>query len=462
MDFAKFFAAGAGRSVRVGLVGVGEFGATLAAQARAIPQLALVAFADREPQRVLDVLGALGIGRDAIALCDNSAKAEAALAAGRIVVSEDNSVVVDSPLDVIVEATGHPEGGAINAERALRQRRHVVLVSKEVDSAVGPYLARLACDNGVVCSPVEGDQPALLMGLVSWAQALGLEIIALGKSSEYDYVFDPARAQVTWRTQTIDTPWFGGLWPLDTRDPARTLAARSLAIAALPQRTVPDYCEMCLVANATGFRPDTPRLHAPLARTVELPTILRLRERGGVLAGKGAIEVFNCLRRPDEASFAGGVFVVVAGADRKTFNVLKGKGIPVDAADDHMLLYNPSHLLGVEAPMSILQAGLLGRSSGPAETRPVCDVVGRATRDLAAGTLLSLDQRHAIDGVEAELVPARAAVPGNPAPFYLAGWNRLAREVRAGELLTVDAIARPADSALWRMRAEQDRMFGAV
>ncbi|MBM3526381.1 MAG: flagellar biosynthesis protein FlgA, partial [Alphaproteobacteria bacterium] len=226
-----------------------------------------------------------------------------ALAAGRIVVSEDNSVVVDSPLDVIVEATGHPEGGAINAERALRQRRHVVLVSKEVDSAVGPYLARLARDNGVVCSPVEGDQPALLMGLVSWAQALGLEIVALGKSSEYDYVFDPARAQVTWRTQTIDTPWIGGLWPLDMRDPARTLAARSLAIAALPQRTVPDYCEMCLVANATGFRPDTPRLHAPLARSVELPTILRLRERGGVLAAKGAIEVFNCLRRTDEASF---------------------------------------------------------------------------------------------------------------------------------------------------------------
>ncbi len=462
MNFQTMFAAAGDRKLRVGLIGVGEFGATLAAQARAIPRLHLAAFADRDPQRVLDVLAALGIARDAIVLCDTLAKAGAALAAGKIVISDDNAIVTDAPLDVVVEATGHPEGGAVNAERAILGGKHVVLVSKEADSVVGPYLARLARKQGVVCTPVEGDQPALLMGLVSWAQTLGLEIVALGKSSEYDFVYDPPHATLSWRERSIDVPWFGGLWTLDPKDPERTLAARAMALAALPQRTVPDYCEMCLVANATGFVPDTPRLHAPMARSIELPTILRLREQGGILGRKGAIEVFNCLRRGDEASFAGGVFVVVAGADRKTFQVLQGKGIPVDADHDHMLLYNPAHLLGVEAPMTILSAGLLARSSGPVEIRPVCDVVARATRPLAAGTMLTLDQRHAIEGVEAELVPARALDAVSPVPFYLAGWNRLARDVPAGALLTADMIERPSASPLWRMRAEQDRLFQAT
>jgi len=144
------FAAAGDRTLRVGLIGVGEFGATMAAQARAIPRLNLTAFADRDPQRVLDVLAAPGISRDAIGHCDALAKAEAALAAGRIVISDDDAIVTDAPLDVIVEATGHPEGGAVNAERAILGGKHGVLVSKEARSVVGPSLAWLRADR---CAP---------------------------------------------------------------------------------------------------------------------------------------------------------------------------------------------------------------------------------------------------------------------------------------------------------------------
>ena len=51
--------------------------------------------------------------------------------------------------------------------------------------------------HGVICTPVDGDQPSLLIDLVTWAEVLGMDIIAAGKSSEYDFVFDPASGNVT-------------------------------------------------------------------------------------------------------------------------------------------------------------------------------------------------------------------------------------------------------------------------
>jgi predicted homoserine dehydrogenase-like protein len=461
VNFETLLSAGGDRRLRVGLIGVGEFGATLVAQARAIPRLELVALADRDRRRPHDVLAPLALtarARD----CADARAVDAAINEGSIAVAEDSAALLDAGLDVIVEATGQPEAGALNAVRAIRKRKHVVLVSKETDSAVGPFLADLARRHGVICTPVEGDQPALLIQLVSWARVLGLEIVALGKSSEYDFVWDARDATVRYRGKVFPAPYLGALWDLDRADPGRTLAARSLALAALPQRSAPDYCEMCLVANATGFLPDRGDFHAAIARTVELPELLKPRADGGILARDGAIEVFNVLRRHDEASFAGGVFVVVRCPDAKTAAVLAGKGIPVDRAGRHMLLYNPSHLLGVEAPMTILLAGLLGRSSGAVAPRPVGDVVAVATRDLARGTPLVLDARHAIDGIAARLEKARGLAPNAPVPFYLAAGNLLACDVAAGTTLTVAMIERPARSPLWEMREEQDLIFGMV
>jgi hypothetical protein len=60
-----------------------------------------------------------------------------------------------------------------------------------------PDWRALRSEKGVVVTPVDGDQPSLLIGLVSWAEVLGLEIIAAGKSSEYDFVFDAATGAVT-------------------------------------------------------------------------------------------------------------------------------------------------------------------------------------------------------------------------------------------------------------------------
>src|SRR5690606_14775848 len=159
------------------------------------------------------------------------------------------------PIDMIVEATGDAEAGARFALAAIEAGRGVTMVTKEAECVVGPVLAAKARAAGVPYTLVEGDQPALLIGLISWARTLGLPIICAGKSSEYDYVYDPATHEVTWTTERVTAPEIGKVWALGP-DRAATIAARARALAALPQRTVPDYCEMALVANATGLIPD--------------------------------------------------------------------------------------------------------------------------------------------------------------------------------------------------------------
>lgn len=444
------------RPVRSGLIGVGQFGLSLMAQAEGLPGFAVPVLCDLEPDRVArsvrEAFPALGV-----ALCESRAQALAALEAGRTVLLGDAALMMELPFDVLVEATGHAEAAAENALRAIETGRHVAMVSKEADSVVGPILHRRAAEAGLVHTPVDGDQPSLLIRLVAWARGLGLEIAAAGKASEYDFVFDQGTGTVSANRRTTEAPGFEALWALEG---TATLAARSRALQALPQRTVPDFCEMGIVCNATGLRPDAPGFHAPVLRPVEVADVFCPQANGGLLARDGAIDVFKCLRRTDEASFAGGVFVVVRCRHRPTWELLREKGHVVSADGSHAMLYHPAHLLGVEAPGSIIKAVRQGRPTPGMDLRPVCDLVARTRRPFAAGTVLAIGDvhSHSIEGLEPLLVGA-APIEGGPLPYYLMPGRRLARDVPAETLITTDMVEPPERSALWRLRAEQDATF---
>ncbi|MDB5857295.1 MAG: hypothetical protein JWQ76_984 [Ramlibacter sp.] len=451
-----------GPPVRVGVAGVGEFGASLAARGRYQPQLSVDAFADLEVDAALARLQAAGIARDAVEVCDSLPRALAALRAGRKVLVSDAMLLVQLPLQVLVEATGHAEAAAACAEAAIAQGQHVVMVTKEADSVVGPLLHDLARRAGVVYTPVDGDQPSLLIKLVGWVQALGARIVAAGKASEYDFVYDPRAGTLASQGRTVQAPDLAGLWELGA-DGVATVAARAQALPQFVRVSVPDLCELGVVANATGLLPDVASMHAPIARTLELPDLFCPRADGGLFSREGVVDSFNCLRRPDELSFAGGVFVVADLGDDATFRVLQGKGIPASRQGSRLLLYNPTHLLGVEATISILSAAILQRSTLGDTVRPRVDLVARATRDLPAGTRLAIAHQHthALADMQPLLMPAAPAALDDaaPLPYYMAVGQVLSRAVRAGEMLTAAALHKPVASALWRLRAAQDQRF---
>lgn len=451
------------RPVRAGLIGAGEFGRSLIVQSRAVAGLELSVVCDHDVARARDALGQAGFSESELTFCESAPEATRAIEAGKRVVTADAAVCAAAPIDVLVEATGNPEAAVANVLAAIENRRHVAMVTKEGDSVVGPWLHARARETGLVYTPVDGDQPSLLIGLVSWVRRLGLEIVAAGKSSEYDFVVDLETERVGWRGKSFDARGVRDLWTLPEGARAAGIVRRGELLGAIPQRTVPDLCEMGMVANATGLLPDTPALHVPVARIVEVPSLLCPRVDGGILESRGVVDVFNCLRRPDEASFAGGVFVVVACRDRDTWRVLRDKGHLVSDDLGYAMMFNAQHLLGVEAPISILSAGLLGLSTGGLDHRPVVDLVAHAERDFRAGEVLAITDahHHEVAGLGPCLVPAGPASAERPLPYYMAVGRRLARDVAAGSAITRDDIVVPDDSTLWRVRAEHDaRFFG--
>ena len=61
---------------------------------------------------------------------------------------------------------------------------------------------------------VDGDQPSLLIGLATWAEVMGFHLIAAGKSSEYDFVFDPATRHLSSNERSADDVDLSRHWEL--------------------------------------------------------------------------------------------------------------------------------------------------------------------------------------------------------------------------------------------------------
>lgn len=442
------------------IVGTGGFGRSFLVQARRVPSMNARVAVEIDMQTAADVIASIGIDDDRIALCRTAAEAQEAWEGGKYIAAEDLSVVLGLPVEVVVEATGHPEAGARHARLAIEAGKHLVMVSKEADSVVGPALALLARENGVVVTPVDGDQPSLLIALVTWAELLGLEVVAAGKSSEYDFVYDPEAGTITSNGVVVEVPGFAGLGRLGNADAGELAAARAKAARVLAQHITPDLCEMTLVANATGLNVDRDDFHAPIARIDEVPTFLALKADGGLLETPHSLDVFHCLREAGEVSFAGGVFVVVRCDDEATWDMLEGKGHVVSRNRKMAMIYNPRHLLGLEAATSVLSAAVHKQSDGMAEPAHRFDLVARAQVDLPAGTLLAASgHHHEIEGVAGAILPAFALADDAPIPFYLAANNRLVRPVARGETITLADVEIDPASELLALRKKQDTHF---
>jgi predicted homoserine dehydrogenase-like protein len=81
----------------------------------------------------------------------------------------------------VVDATGNPEAGAHIALDCFEHKKHLIMMNVEADITIGPVLRRYAEKAGVIYTLAAGDEPAALMELYCFANALGLEIIAAGK-----------------------------------------------------------------------------------------------------------------------------------------------------------------------------------------------------------------------------------------------------------------------------------------
>ena len=449
------------RITKVGLIGMGTFGRSFLAQSRLIPHIGVPVVCDQDVAVAKEACLKAGLPPGNLKICDTEAEANDSIASGKTVVVGDGALLMDLPISVVIEASGMPEAGALHALMAIENGKHVVMVTKETDCVVGPELNRRAQNAGLVYTPADGDQPSLLFGLISWAQTLGFEILCAGKSAEFDFIFDPISKTISRDDQTVSISDLD-LWELADGAAEEGIHQRRRILESLVQFSVADLCEMAIVLNGTEFDYDAPQLHAPVARIIEMPEIMCPHADGGIFQKEGVVDMVNCLRRPDEVSFGGGVFVVIKCRAQNTWPLLKSKGHLVSRDGARAMILRPYHLLGLETATSVLAAGLLKRSTGSDALRPRVDLGARTCRGLLGDETLILELDHSISGVMPEIIPAAGIASDNPIPYYMAAGNRLKYPVEEGKLLTYDMIEHDPKSCLWNLRRDQDAAFGLI
>jgi predicted homoserine dehydrogenase-like protein len=435
--------------IRILLTGAnGGYGRTLLDQLRRLPDMTAAQLVDPDVAGVTRMLRELGVADDLIAVPTTAADTAAAVALGKTAVIADASAIDWASVEVLVEATGRVEAGHAYADTALDSGVHVVMVSKEIESVAGVALSAKAREKGLRYLPGDGDQPANLLRLTAWVLEVGFDIVALGKSSEYDLAFDPTTGVVNQNGVTIDAPGLADLLELGD-DLAATIAARSAQVAALKRSAAADYCEMNVVSLYTGAISDVEGMHYPVARPDELADLYAAREDGGLIGRTGSIDVFSMLRLPGEASFAGGVFVIVRTGDAVTWDILAGKGHVVSRDGKYACIYWPYHFMGVETPITI--AAAVDDTSVIAEPRQHTVLAARAPEALEPGTTFRVEgHHHEIAGVAPVLIDPDG---GEIAPYYLLSGARLVSGVAAGDLVRVSDLADVPAAALAAYRS---------
>jgi predicted homoserine dehydrogenase-like protein len=444
--------AASGNPVKVALIGAGRFGTTVAAQLSQMKALRLSVVCDLRAENARGAWEAFG-GKaivERLVSTDLAGDVATAVGDGRPVVTRDVASAVAAPVDVVVEATGLPEIAARTALGAIENRHHVVMVTVEADVLIGSLLRRKADAAGVVYTLADGDQPAVTKRLCDWAQALGYEIVAAGRGTRF------------YPTDAVGIPEevfarYGYSDDLVTRRRFNAQMYNSFRDGSKAQ------IEMCALANATGLVPDKRGMHEPAAGVGDLARLFALQQDGGLLSRSGVVELANCVGPNGEdvpGGMANGVFVVLRTsnpilAEDLPFYGLPGAGV-ASGTGGYAAFYRPFHLCGIETPLSVAEAALLGRATAAARPTSVADVIAVAKRDLRAGDVLDGSGGKNVRAIVERAEVARAE---RFLPEGLAYRVPLRRDVAQGEPITYDLVDLSEGSLAVRLRREQDELW---
>jgi predicted homoserine dehydrogenase-like protein len=432
-----------GRPLSVGMIGAGKFGAMYLAQVPKTPGVHVAAIADLDPAAALSNLARIGWPRERSA----APSIDVALKQGTTHVGDDWQALVRHPkIDIVVECTGNPIAAVEHCLEAFAQRKHVVNVTVEADALCGARLARKAAEAGVVYSLAFGDQPALICDLVDWARTAGFGVVAAGRGHKWLPHFAQSTPETVWGHYGL-TPEQAKIGGLNAKMFNSFLDGSKPAI------------ECTAVCNATGLSAPPDGLTYPPASIDQIPNVCRPVTEGGVLHGKGQVEVISSVERDGRAiayDIRFGVFVVFEGDTEYLRNCFREYMVRTDDSGRYACLYKRWHLIGLEVGISVASVGLRGEATGAA-TCFNADAVATAKRDLKAGETLDGEGGYTVWG---KLLPAAASLDGGALPLGLAHGVRLLRPVRQGGVLRWSDVAIDETLTAYRARRDMEQLFG--
>jgi len=437
----------AGTPVRVALAGAGKFGTMILAQLRLMRGVRLVALADLDVERARAAAVRAGWDAAQFTAADGASGANDIARSGRTALLPSGDLAAACDIDILIEATGHEEAGALHALRAIEAGVHVVMVTVEADVVIGPLLARKAAARNVVYSMAYGDQPAIACELVDWAQTNGFRVVAAGKGTKFRPQYrrgtpDTAFASYGFTPEQIAT---GGFNPKMFNS---FLDGTKSAI------------EMVAIANATGLKvPPGGLSFAPVAAH-DLARTLVPASAGGILPSEGYVDVVTCVDAagkmlPDNLRW--GIYVVITSDEPYARRCFGEYGLATDPSGTYAAMWRPYHLIGLEVGTTIASIALRGEPTGVSR-EPRAEVVCATRTAMRAGEMIDGEGGYAAYGTIASARDARAA---RLVPMGLAHGLRLVRDVHADHPIGEADVAFDRTSLLWQLRREQDAVFGS-
>jgi len=455
-------------TVYAAVIGAGHFGTAIVTQQLHVKDLIIPIVADLNLENAKKALTKAGIPEEKIKYASSSQQAEAEIDKGNYIYTDRAEIIFDVEIiDIICEATGIPEGGAKYCKAAIEHGKHIALISKELDSAIGPILNKMARDKGLVFTPVDGDQHGLLINLYEWAKGIGLHVISGGKSRDAEFVLDEKRRTVSVKADgitvhedaevVIPEAYMQYFEMIPEGKAMEYILKRNEILKSLPNAGAFDLCELTIAANATGLKPYMPELTQGILRIVELPIAYCSTENKGIYENQeGIIDVVTTLRRRDEAGMGGGVFLVVKCDNAYSNYILTTKGQIPNYDLSTAVIYRPYHLCGVEVTTSIMQAVQLGISTVSEDYTPKYDLVKQAERDIKAGEIFGNDHDTKL---KAMIIPATRRADDSPVPAHMLTGNRAKVDIPKGTIITYSMVEQPHNSVLWDLRLKQEHLF---
>lgn len=412
---------------KIGLVGAGQMGTGMISQMEKMYGLKVVAVADVQPNRAAEAFSEAGVRENEVQwIEDDLDKAGALIRDSQRVATHLSEFLVEIPgLDAIVESTGIPNVGAMICQQAIDAGKPIINMNVETDATIGYYLTKKAMEKDVIYSLVAGDEPGSIKEIFDFADALGFEIVTIGKGKN-----NPLD-----RTATPDS--------LKQRAASKNMSVKMLCSFVDGTKTM---VEMTSVGNSTGFAPEVRGAYGPTCRVEDLPKVFVPKSAGGIFNEKGAVDY--------AVGPAPGVFVIITTDQPKIKRDLNYLGL--SGQGDYWCLYRPYHLANLETPITIAHVMLDRAETLNTKKVPVAETITIAKKDLKPGEMIDALGGFTVYGM---IEKAEVARDHNFVPLGLTIGGRIKKTVKLGEPIRYDDIDLDEDQLIVQLRKEQDRMI---
>ena len=419
------------KTVNVTLIGAGKFGSMFLSQAPYTKGLNVFTICDLNIDKAKKACREVGWSEDQI---------------NNIIFTEDfEKAINDDEVDVVVEATGHPSSGIKHARTCFKYGKHVIMVNVEADVLAGPSLSAEADSAEVVFSMAYGDQPSLTLEIIEWARASGFKVTAAGKGTKYMPEYHYSTPKTVWDHYGL------------TSDEAEKAGMNSKMFNSFLDGTKSSL-EMSAIANASGLNVPNNGLLFPPCGMDDLASLLKEKNKGGILEKNEQVEVVSSLERDGRPVFKDlrwGVYAVLQAPNDYAASCFKQYGMNTDQSGEFSAMYKPFHLIGMELNTSIFSAALLKLPTGQTKYFKG-DVVSVSKRNLKKGEKLDGEGGFTVWG---KLIPASTSLNLQALPIGLANDMYLNNDIDKDKILTWNDVEFDTNNEIIRYRHQMENKF---